>query len=86
MRKEYDLTHSKPGPYAKRISARGREVLIQRFLGVEHLVRLADDVAAAFPDEASVNQALRLVLQLRQLAPAQPKPRRSAKPGARRAA
>ena len=32
-----------------------------------NLVLLADDVAEAFPTEASVNEALRLVIQLRQL-------------------
>ncbi len=65
MRDEYDLTGSKPNPYAKRLGARGREVLVQRFLRSENLVRLDEDVAAAFADEASVNEALRLVVQLR---------------------
>jgi hypothetical protein len=30
-------------------------------------VQLAPDVAAAFPDEASVNQALRLLIQAREI-------------------
>lgn len=67
MRKEYVLQGGRPNPYARRLGAEGREVLIARFLQAEHLVRLDDDVAAAFADEASVNEALRLVLRLRDL-------------------
>lgn len=90
MRKEYDLSGSKPNPYAKRLGARGREVLVQRFLRSENLVRLDEDVAEAFADEASVNEALRLVLQLRELAsagkPKRARPARRAKTGTRQAA
>ena len=54
LRDEYDetvLIHGVRGKYAARIAA-GTTI-----------VRLAPDVAAAFPTEASVNAALRLLLQ-----------------------
>jgi hypothetical protein len=76
MRSEYDLGGSKRNPHAERVGARGREVLVQRFLRSENLVRLDEDVAAAFADEASVNEALRLVLQLREVG-AKARPRRA---------
>jgi hypothetical protein len=86
MRKEYDLSGGgRPNPYAKRIGAQGRKVLIERFLQSEKLVRLDDDVASAFADEASVNEALRLVLQLRAIA-TPVKAKRTRPAGARKAA
>jgi hypothetical protein len=48
MRKEYDLVAGKPNPYAKRIGAAGRSILLERFLSTEGYVRLDDDVAEAF--------------------------------------
>jgi hypothetical protein len=89
MRKHYDLSGGgKPNPYVNRISAEGREVLIKQFLGEAHLVRLADDVAAVFPDEASVNQALRIVMEIQALvggtAVRPPKRVRKAPPRARK--
>ena len=65
LRDDYDetvLTHGVRGKYAARIAA-----------GTT-LVRLAPDVAAAFPTEAAVNAALRLLLQATTLAvrPADP--------------
>lgn len=71
LREEYDLRELlKPGvrgEYAK------------RFREGTNLVLLAPDVAEAFPTEDSVNDALRLVIQLRTIPSVQKK-----KPGARR--
>lgn len=47
IRPEYDFTNARPNPYASRFRA-----------GVT-VVALDADVAAAFPDAASVNEALR---------------------------
>lgn len=56
VRPEYNLTellkHAVRGKYAARYKAG------------TNLVLLAPDVASAFPDEQSVNDALRLVMQL----------------------
>ncbi len=73
MRVEYDLRAGKPNPYAKRLGEKGREVLVQRYLRAEGLVRLDADIAEAFESEEAVNEALRLVLRLRELAPRAPK-------------
>ena len=67
LRDEYDetvLTHGVRGKYATRLAAG------------TNIVRLAPDVAAAFPTEAAVNAALRLLLQATTLAvrPADPTP------------
>jgi hypothetical protein len=67
MRKEYDLRGGKPNPYAKRVGESGRSALLERFLRSQHFVRLDDDVAEAFEDDASVNEALRLVLRAKAL-------------------
>lgn len=72
MRKEYDLKDGRPNPYAKRLGAAGREALTVRFLESERLVRLAPEVAEVFPTEEAVNEALRLVIQLRELEPRLP--------------
>ena len=73
MRKDYDLQGGRPNPYARRLGATGRKKLVERFLESEHLVRLDDEVAKAFPSNQAVNEALRLVLQLRELAPRPPR-------------
>jgi hypothetical protein len=51
MNKEYDFTHAVHGKYA------------ERFPQDAVMVTLAPDVAAAFPDANSVNEALRLLLK-----------------------
>lgn len=59
MRKEYDFTHAVRGKYANRFP---KDVV---------MVTLAPDVAAAFPDAESVNQALRVLLKAaKKIAPA----------------
>jgi hypothetical protein len=73
MRKEYDLVGGRPNPYAKRLGASGRKVLIERFLESQRLVRLDEEVAKAFPSNEAVNDALRLVLKLRDIAPRPPR-------------
>jgi hypothetical protein len=55
LRPEYDLK-------ALRGGVRGK--YYQRYKSRLHVVRLSPEVAAAFPAEESVNQALRLLLQL----------------------
>ena len=62
IRPEYDLA-SLPG------GVRGKYA--HRFSEGTHLVRLDPDVATVFPDEKSVNDALRLLMELakRLLAP-----------------
>lgn len=67
LRDEYDetvLSHGVRGKYTTRIAAG------------TNIVRLAPDVAAAFPTEAAVNAALRLLLQATILAvrPVDPTP------------
>jgi hypothetical protein len=58
MRAEYDFDYSKAvrGKYHKRLLKEGSNVVV-----------LDRDVAKAFPDSASVNKALRSVLQRRRL-------------------
>ena len=59
LRPEYDLTALlKDGARGKYAAAYARGT---------NLVRLAPDVAAAFPTEAAVNEALRLVIRLAEL-------------------
>jgi hypothetical protein len=60
LRPEYDI-RSMQGVVRGKYAARYRERL--------RVVRLADDVAAAFADEAAVNAALREYLQGRQAGP-----------------
>jgi hypothetical protein len=69
MKKEYDLSGPwRTNPYASRITAKGRAELVRRMGEAERrLVCLDDDVFAEFSDSASVNEALRLVMQLRKL-------------------
>jgi hypothetical protein len=67
MRKEYALAGGKPNPYAKRIGEEGRSVLLERFLRSQHFVRLDEDVAEAFQNDAAVNEALRLILRAKAL-------------------
>jgi hypothetical protein len=52
MRDEYDFTGAVRGKYAARV-AQGTNI-----------VKLDPDVAAVFPDSASVNEALRLLARL----------------------
>jgi len=52
MRDEYDFTGAVRGKYAARV-AKGTNI-----------VKLDPDVAAIFPDSASVNEALRLLAKL----------------------
>lgn len=74
-------------PYAKRLGEAGRNALVAQFLASERLVRLDEEVAAEFTSERAVNDALRLVLKLRDVAPRPPKraTTRSAKPRRARA-
>lgn len=73
MRKEYDLQGSRPNPYAKRLGASGRKALVDRFLESERLVKLDEEVAEAFPTGEAVNDALRLVIKLREAGPQTPR-------------
>jgi hypothetical protein len=73
MRKEYDLEGARPNPYAKRLGASGRKALIDRFLESERLVKLDEEVAEAFRSGEAVNDALRLVIKLRESDPRQPR-------------
>lgn len=52
IRPEYDFSNARPNPYASRLQA-----------GVT-VVALDADVAAAFPDAAAVNEALRALAKL----------------------
>jgi hypothetical protein len=56
LRSEYDLSELLKG------GVRGKYA--DRFREGTNLVLLAPDVAAVFPDEQAVNEALRLVMQL----------------------
>ena len=56
LRPEYDLRQLLKG------GVRGKYV--ERYRAATNLVLLDPDVAKAFPDEATVNDALRLVIQL----------------------
>lgn len=49
---EYDLTHSRPNPYAARYSEDARAVLLD------------PDVAKVFPDAKAVNDALRALAKI----------------------
>jgi len=64
VRKDYALRGGRPNPYAKRIGVQGRATVLARFLRSEHFVRIDEDLVEAFPDEASVNEALRIALRL----------------------
>jgi len=55
LQPEYDETQLKNG-------VRGKYA--ERYAAGTNLVRLASDVAEKFPDDDSVNEALRLMLQL----------------------
>jgi hypothetical protein len=59
LRPEYDLSQLLRG------GVRGKYA--ERFHAGTNLVLLAPDVAQAFPDDESVNAALRLVMQLAQI-------------------
>ena len=57
MRAEYDFSKGVRGKYHKRLAKEGSNVVI-----------LEPDIAKAFPDSASVNEALRVVLMAGQSA------------------
>lgn len=59
LRPEYDLSELLEG------GVRGKYVA--RYRAGTNLVLLDPDVAKAFPDEAAVNEALRLVIQLTEI-------------------
>jgi len=63
LKEEYDLSKMP-------IMPRGRYAPDKR--AAKNLVVLAPDVAEAFPDDASVNEALRLLLQMSKLVRVQP--------------
>lgn len=65
VRKEYDLRGGRPKPYPTRLGEKGRSVVLERFVRSEHFVRIDDDLAAAFPDDATVNETLRLALRMK---------------------
>lgn len=79
MRKEYELRGGRPNPYAKRLGAAGRSIVLERFLRSEHFVRLDADLAEAFTDDAQVNATLRLALQMKEIAggPKRVRPKRA---------
>lgn len=52
MRAEYDFSNAVRGKYHKRLAKEGSNVVV-----------LEPDVAKAFPDSASVNEALRVVIK-----------------------
>ncbi|MBL0143746.1 MAG: hypothetical protein IPP91_16970 [Betaproteobacteria bacterium] len=57
MRREYDLSSAVRGKYHKRLAKEGSNVVV-----------LEPDIAKAFPDSASVNEALLVVLKAGQAA------------------
>jgi hypothetical protein len=57
LRSEYDFSNAVRGKYHKRLAKEGSNVAI-----------LEPDIAKAFPDSASVNEALRVVLKAGQAA------------------
>lgn len=57
MRPEYDFSKAVRGKYHKRLAKEGSNVVV-----------LEPDIAKAFPDSASVNEALRVVLKAGQAA------------------
>ncbi len=57
MRPEYDFSRAVRGKYQKRLAKEGSNVVV-----------LEPDIAKAFPDSASVNEALRVVLKAGQAA------------------
>lgn len=57
MRSEYDLS---------KLTGRTRGKYVERYQAGTNLVLLEPDVAVAFPDAASVNQALRLLIEVAQ--------------------
>jgi hypothetical protein len=81
MRKHYDLSSGgRPNPYYAKLGAEGRKALAEWRAATKNLVRLDDDVFAAFPGEASVNEALRLVIKLAALVKPKSRTRPARKP------
>ncbi len=76
MRERYELKRGRLNPYVARLGAKGRAELLRWWSNAVANVRvLPDDVAREFPDSKSTTEALRLVMKLRKVQPAQ-KPRR----------
>jgi len=57
IRAEYDFSNAVRGKYRKRLAKEGSNIVV-----------LDPDIAKAFPDSASVNEALRVVLKAGQTA------------------
>ena len=57
MRAEYDFSKAVRGKYRRRLAKEGSNIVV-----------LEPDIAKAFPDSASVNEALRVVLKAGQAA------------------
>ena len=55
LRAEYDFSQMKGGVKGK---------YVEQYRTETNLVRLAPDVAQAFPDEAAVNEALRMLMNV----------------------
>ena len=72
LRPEYDLSQLKGG-------VRGK--YYQQAKAETNLVLIEPDLARVFPDEASVNRALRLLLTAADAATAGPRPRLRVQPG-----
>lgn len=67
MRAEYDLAALGPG-------VRGKYYL--RMMAKSNVVRIASDLTKAFPNERAVNDALRQLLEIREIAERKASPRR----------
>ena len=63
LRPEYDLSQLK---------GRVRGKYVERYNAGTNLIRLEPDVAEAFPDSKSVNEALRLLIKVAQTQVSQP--------------
>lgn len=66
MKKKHELSGPwKANPYYARLGERGRKQLLERYYASEGLIRLDEDLVAAFPDSETVNETLRLALKLK---------------------
>ncbi len=63
LRPEYDL---------HQLTGRARGKYAERYRAGTNVVRLAPDVAAAFPNEEAVNEALRLLIRVAKASVPQP--------------
>jgi hypothetical protein len=72
MRERYELKRGRLNPYVGRLGAKGRAELLRWWSNAAANVRvLPDDVAREFPDSKSTTEALRFVMKLRKVQPAQ---------------